>query len=168
MMILAYIDIRPFLYIGGLPVFVGLALFVYWLAKKKFKTRNVILFSALLFTALFTIFLTGIGPFVDRKQTREFLMTWEIRPGPSNGMKETEVVLRFVDYPNEHIGEYSDELAAYLRDKGEPTVKVVFEVTSDYGKVRGFHAMEIAGLRQWKSEWGYAGSAGDSGESPWD
>ena len=113
----------------------------------------------------FTFLLTGVGPFIDQKETREYMMTWEIKPGPTNGMKQSEIVLSFVDFPGHCIGEYSNELAAYLREKGEQPVKVVFEVTSDYGKVRGFHETEIAGLHQWESEWGYAGSSWFSEES---
>lgn len=78
-------------------------------------------------------------------------MTWEIKPSPSNGTKQSEIVLSFADFPGHYIGEYSDELAAHLRDKGAQPVKVVFEVTSDYGKVRGFHETEIAGLHDWES-----------------
>ncbi len=168
MTLFAYIDVRPFLFVGGLPLFIGLSLLVCWLAKTRFKKWNVALLSALIFTALFTLFLTGVGPFVDQKETREYMMTWEIKSTPSNGMKESEVVLSFVDFPSHYIGEYSDEMAAYLRKKGDRKVKVVFEVTSDYGKVRGFHETEIAGLTGWKSEWGYAGVSGSPSKSPWD
>jgi predicted PurR-regulated permease PerM len=167
MTLLAYIDVRPFLFIGGLPLFVGLSLLVCWLAKAKFKTSNVVLSSVLLFTLLFAFLLTGVGPFINQKEIREYMMTWEIKPHPSNGMKESEVVLTFVDFPDHYIGEYSDQLATHLRDKGDQPVKVIFGVTSDYGKVRAFHETEIAGLRKWKSEWGYVGSSGSPGKSPW-
>jgi hypothetical protein len=83
-------------------------------------------------------------------------------------MQESEVVLTFVDFPGHHIGKYSDELAQYLREKGEEKVKVVFEVSSDYGKVRGVHETDIGGLRHWRSESGYATSSGSPKESPWD
>lgn len=167
MTLIAYIDVRPFLFIGGLPLFIGLSLLVCWLANTRFKKGNVTLFSALLFTVLFTLFLTGVGPFIDQEEVREYMMSWETKPSSSNGMKESEVVLTFVDFPGHYIGEYSDELAAHLRDKGKQPVKVVFEVASDYGRVRGFHATEIGGLRGWKSEWGYAGSSGSPTKSPW-
>jgi hypothetical protein len=95
-------------------------------------------------------------------------MTWEIKPPPSDGMKEPEVVLSFVDFPDHYIGEFSDELAEHLRANGKEQVKVVFEIKSDYGKVRGFSETEIAGLKSWCSEGGYAGSRGAPSESPWD
>jgi hypothetical protein len=168
MTLLAYIDVRPFLFIGGLPLFIGLFLLICWLAKTRFKKANVALISAILFTGLFTFFLTGFGPFIDQKETREYTMNWEIKSAPTNGMKQSEIVLSFVDFPGHYIGEYSNQLAVYLRDKGEQPVKVVFEVTSDYGKVRGFHEIEIAGLHGWETEWVYTGSCGFLRKSPWE
>ena len=167
MILLGYIDVRPFLFVGGLPLFIGLSLFICWQTKTKFKKANVALISALLFTGLFTLLWTGIGPFIDEKETREYMMTWEIKEDPTNGMKQSEIVLSF-DFPGHFIGEYSNELAAYLSDKGEQPVKVVFEVTSDYGKVRGFLETEIAGLHEWESEWRYSGSSGYPRKSPWE
>lgn len=162
-MFLAYIDIRSFLYIVGLLLFAALSLLVCWATKARFRNRNVVLFSALLFTGLFTFFLTGLGPFIDHKEIREYPMSWEIKPNPSDRTKEAEVVLSFVDFPGYYVGEYSDELAAYLRERGEQPVKVVFEVTTDYRKVRGFNEIEIAGLRSWRSQPGYAGVGGSPG-----
>lgn len=168
MTLLAYVDVRPLLFLVGLPLFIGFILLVCRLAKARLHKGMVALFSAVIFTALFTLLLTGAGPFIDQKQTREYLMSWEIKPTPSNGMKEAEVIFSFVDFPGHFIGKYSDELATHLREKDEPIVKVLFEVTSDYGKARGFHEIEIAGLRHWRSEWGYAGTSGSPGKSPWD
>jgi len=168
MTLLAYIDVRPLLFVGGLSLFIGLSLLISGLRKTKFKLANVVVISALLFTGLFTFLLTGAGPFINQKETREYMMTWKIKASPTNGMKQSEIVLSFVDFPGHYIGEYSNELAAYLHDKGEQPVKVVFEVTSDYGNVRGFHETEIAGLHEWESESGYAGSSGSPARSPWE
>lgn len=168
MTLLAFLDIRPYLFIAGLPVFVGLALVVSRAARSRFKNQNVILLSGALFAALFTVFLTSVGPFVDQRETREYVMAWKIEPGIEDGRKEIEIVLTFVDFPDHFIGEYSDELANHLRTRGEAEVKVVFDVTSDYGTVRGFNPIEIAGLRGWKSECGYAGARGEAIRSPWD
>ena len=95
-------------------------------------------------------------------------MNWNIKPSPLNGVQQSEIVLSFADFPGHYIGEYSDKLAAHLRDKSEQPVKAVFQVTSDYGRVRGFHPTEIAGLRGWESEWGYAGTSGSPRRSPWE
>lgn len=168
MTLLAYFDLRPLLFLVGLPLFLGLSFLVCKLARAKPSKGKIFLSSTLLITALFTLFLTGFGPFVDQEETREYLMKWEVKTSPSNEKRESEIVLSFVDFPGHYIGEYSDELAAHLQEEGDREVTVVFEVTSDYGKVRGFNATEIGGLREWKSEWGYAGSSGSPEESPWD
>lgn len=167
-MLLAYIDLRPALFIGGLPLFIGLCLLLFRLAKTESRKGNVVIASGMLFTALFTFFLTGVGPFIGQEETREYMMTWDIKPSPSGETKESEVVLSFVDFPGHYIGVYSEELATYLRDKGDPRAKAVLLVTSDYGRVRGFHETEIAGLREWKSAGGYAGTAGSPSRSPWE
>lgn len=168
MTLLAYVDVRPFLFVVGLPLFVALCLLVCWWAGARFKKSNVVLISSLVFSGIFLFALTGLGPFVDRKEIREHWMAWEIRPTPSQGMKEPEVVLSFVDFPGHFLGEYSAELANHLIDHGEQPVKVIFAVTSDYGRVRGFRVVEIAGLREWKSQWGYAGVTDSPQGSPWD
>jgi len=168
MIILGYIDIRPFLFLGGLPIFMGLCLVACQLLKIRIRKWKVAVVSALIFTACFTLFLTGLGPFIDQKETREYWMTWDIKPTPPNEMQESEVVLTFVDFPAHHIGKYSDELARYLREKGAEKVKVVFEVTTDYGKVRGFHETDIGGLGHWNSKSGYSASSDSTKGSPWD
>jgi len=168
MPILAYIDPRPFLFVIGMPLFIGLTLLGCWLTGKKFRKGKVSLLAALFFTALFAFFLTGIGPFVDQKETRQYLMTWEIKPNQASRNNESEVVLSFVDYPGHYVGIYSNEVADHLRHRGEPRVSVLFEITSDYGKVRGTREIEIAGLRDWKSVDGYSAATGSPARSPWD
>ena len=95
-------------------------------------------------------------------------MTWAVAPTPSNGMKEAEVILKFVDFPQYSVGSYSDELAAFLRVGGKEEITAKFSVTSDYGKVRGYNLEEIDGLHGWKSEWGYGSVSGSPESSPWD
>jgi hypothetical protein len=92
-----------------------------------------------------------LKPEGSKKPKPEKEMTWSIKPTPSNGMKESEVVLRFVDFPQYTVGEYSNELANHFRGK----ITAKFQVTYDYLKVRGYNVREIAGLSGWKSEWGY-------------
>lgn len=165
---LAFIDLRPLLFVGGLPLFVGLGWLACRVAGTGLKKRQVVLFSAPLYVLLFMLFFTGYGPFVDQKAVREHRMTWEVKPPGSGDLKQAEVVLSFVDFPGHFIGEHSDELAAHLRAKGEPQVKVVFELSSDFGKVRSIQVAEVGGLRGWKSAWGYVGSSGNAADSPWD
>ena len=169
MITIAYIDIRPLLFVVGLLLFIGLSLLIGRLGKKNIKKTTVVVIASVLFTGLFTFLLTGFGPFINQKETREYMMTWQIKPIRLNDMQQSEVVLSFVDFPGHYIGEYSNELAAYLRDQGDKQVKVVFEVTSDYGTVRGYHRTKISGLEEWTSEQvGYGGSSGSPNKSPWE
>ena len=168
MTILSYIDVRPFVFLAGLPVFILLAIWGCRLAKARVSKWRTALISSLIFTGLFTLFLTGVGPFVNQTAIREHRMTWEIKPPPPDGTKGAEVVLSFVEFPGHFIGHYSDELAEHLRAGGEKEVTVVFEVTSDYGKVRGYNETEIAGLKNWRSDWGYGRVQGTPTRSPWD
>lgn len=137
----------------------------YWNQMEERKSNP---FSSLIFTGLFTLFLTGFGPFVDQTEIREHEMTWSIKPVPSNGMKQSEVVLNFVEFPQYAVGEYSDELAKHLRENAGDRITAKFRVTCDYGKVRGYSVYEIAGLSGWKSEWGYGSVSGSPDRSPWD
>ena len=50
-------------------------------------------------------------------------MNWNIKPSPLNGVQQSEIVLSFADFPGHYIGEYSDKLAAHLRDKSEQPVE---------------------------------------------
>ncbi len=172
MTILAYIDIRPFLFLGGLPVFILLVILVCRLAGVKLRRTWVGVIASLVFTGLFTIFLTGFGPFVSQKESREYRMTWDIQRPPSGSkITQSKVTLTFVDFPTHSIYLYSDELAQHLRTGGPKEVTVVFDVTSDYGKVRGYSEREIAGLKGWQIDpegQGGAGAVGDSEHSPWD
>lgn len=168
MTFLAYIDVRPLLFLVGLPLFIVVTIAVCKLIGARVNRGKAALISSIVFAGLFALFLTGYGPFIDQKETREFLMTWEIKPPPSDDVSEPEVVFTFVEFPDHYFAEYSDELAAHLRSIGQAKVKVVFEVTSDYGRVRGYSQKEVAGLKSWRTAGGYGGLRGDPRQSPWD
>lgn len=165
-MILAYIDIRPFLFVIGLPVVILLAILVCWIVKARISKWRVALFTTATFAGLFGFFL--YGPFINQTETREHIMTWAIEPTPLNRINEPKVILSFVEFPDYFIGGYSDEIAAHLKKNGEDKVNVIFEITSDYGKVRGYSATEIAGLKNWRWIDGFGGSRGSPERSPWD
>lgn len=168
MTLLAYIDLRPLLFLAGLPIFILFTILGCRMTRSTIGKGKAACISSVVFTGLFGFFLTGLGPFVDQISAREYVMTWEIKPPPTHGTQESEVILSFADFPNCFIGEYSDALAEHLRANEEEQVKVVFEVITDYGKVRGFSVTEIAGLKSWRSDGGFAGSKGEPSESPWD
>lgn len=109
---LAYINVRPFLFVGGRPLFVGIVLLASCLIGPQWQKGPVSLISALIFTGLFTLFLIGFGPFAGKEEIREYEMVWSIEPSSSDGMKESQVVLSFEEFPHYAVGEYSDELAA--------------------------------------------------------
>jgi hypothetical protein len=165
-MILAYIDLRPFLFVIGLPVVILLALLGCWIAKARIVKWKAVLFSTATFAALFGFFL--YGPFIGQTETREHIMTWKIEPTRTKGINEPKVILSFVEFPSYFIGGYSDEIATHLKKNGEEKVNVVFEITSDYGKVRGYRETEIAGLKSWRWIDDFGGSSGSPERSPWD
>jgi hypothetical protein len=164
-MLLGYIDARPFLYLGGVP----LALVVAWIiartARRRFATPGFLVSTLAIYTSLFVFIFAG--PFVGRESTETFDMTWKIAETPSDGQREAEVILTFVKHPSYGVGEYSDELAGYLQENNETVVPVSFRVTRDFGHVRGFHVTKVGNLTKWKSTYGYYSSCGDGSESPW-
>ena len=165
-MILAYIDIRPFLFVIGLPVVILLAILGCWIAKARIVKWKVALFATATFAGLYGFFL--YGPFIGQTETREHIMTWEIEPTPSSGINEPKVTLYFVEFPGHYIGGYSDGIAAHLKNNAEEKVKVVFEITADYGKVRRYRETEIAGLKSLRWIDGFGGTSGSPESSPWD
>ena len=172
MIILSYIDVRPYLFLAGLPIFVLLVILVCRLAGVKLRKIWVGGIASLIFTGLFVFLLTGFGPFVAQEEIREYRMTWAIQPPPTGSkITQSKVVLTFVEFPAHFIYHYSDDLAQHLRTGGKEEVEVTFEVTSDYGKVRGFSEVEIAGLKGWKHDpegFGGGGVTGNgSAPSPW-
>lgn len=168
MTLCAYIDVRPWLFLVGLPIFIALTVLGCRLARARLSAIRAGIVSALAFIGLFTVFLTDYGPFLGETERREYLMTWEIRSPQSDNQKAPEVVLSFVDFPGHHIGEYSEFLADHLETQASDNVNVVFEVTLNYGKVKGFNPIEISGLTHWRSEGSYAGVSGSPSRSPWE
>ena len=60
-----------------------LVILVCRLAGVKLARIWVVGIASLVFTGLFLFFLTGFGPFVDRKEIREYRMAWTIQPPAS-------------------------------------------------------------------------------------
>ena len=167
-MILAYVDVRPILFILGVfLLLIGAS--IYCLVKKKRgKFGKIFGLSFCLYTALFTFFLTEIGPFIGQRNTREFMMTWKLVEEENSNYDQPHVMLEYKDFPGHRIGHYSQELLDHLEAQGTDEIKAVFSTVADYGKVRGYSALSIAGLRQWSEEWSYGGTSGSPIASPWD
>ena len=73
-----------------------------------------------------------------------------------------------MEFPEYYIGYHSSDLADHIKKNGKEEVKALIEITSDYGKVRGYSVLEIAGAKSWSKELSYGGSSGSPQRSPWD
>src|SRR5436190_19903565 len=113
----------------------GLALLVTWPEWKETSDRMVMLPFACVAYLSFVLAVHGL--FVGQKSEHTFPMTWENK-GPNNQHKEAEIVLKFVSYPGHYQGDFSNELASYLVSSSEKEIPVTFEVTRDFGCLRGF------------------------------
>lgn len=87
---------------------------------------------------------------------------------PDNGHPGADhIVLRFRSHPNHSVGFFSKDLGKYLETLPSRDVRVVFEVTLDCGRTRGFREVRIGVLRSWDTVGGYAAVRGNSEPSPW-
>ena len=46
---------------------------------------------------------------------------------------------------------FSKDQVSLLQALEQDTIPVTFEITRDYGRMRGFSTLDIAGLKQWDS-----------------
>lgn len=166
MALFAYIDVRPYLFLGGLPLFVLLCLLARRALRRPGSRGKTVGAAALAYAVLFAVFLTRLGPFMGQEALVEHLMTWEI--SDVAGEPEPKVELRYVDYPGHFVFYHSAELAEHLQKVDQPEVAVLFETSSNYGRVKGFNSIEVAGLQGWASTFGGSGSRMGAEPSPWD
>jgi hypothetical protein len=175
---LGVVLILALLVFGGWPTYFPFLLLLYglpflflgvWALRRvtrpepPWAARNVAFWSlpimALGFAAWFGF--TGVTSNVT------YPMTWSYGDPSSNEAGERHVVLRFADFPNHHVGFYSSELAKYLESLPTPRINVEFEITRDFGDVRGYHAVRIGTLTEWQSGSSYGGHSGDNDPAPW-
>jgi hypothetical protein len=71
-------------------------------------------------------------------------MTWSTVRVSATG--EASVELRFVDAPEHFVRVTSDSLLSVLRRTGPTEIEAEFEVTRDYGRVRGFRLVRVDGI----------------------
>lgn len=184
--LLAYIDTRPLIFVAG-----WLLVLLLWLGARKIRGyRGPMLLSAVAihlgYGGLFILLATGWGPFVDQKEVRTMPMQWQIREeSPTEagrismeGMAEEnasdpQIILEFVSHPNHRLNMFSKDLASHLQALEQDTISVTFEITRDYGRMRGFSTLDIAGLKQWdasRSFYEVSGGGSDESENsdPWD
>ena len=184
--LLAYIDTRPLIFVAG-----WLLVLLLWLGARKIRGyRGPMLFSAVAihlgYGGLFILLATGWGPFVDQKEVRTMPMQWQIHEeSPTEadrismegmaGMAEEnvsdpQVILQFVSHPNHRLNMFSKDLASHLQALEQDTISVTFEITRDYGRMRGFSTLDIAGLKQWDTSRSFYEVTGGGSENsdPWD
>jgi hypothetical protein len=170
--ILAWVDIRPFLFVLGIPVIILLTFLGCAIVKSRVRRLKASIITLTLYVLLFAFFL--YGPFIGQTKTREYMMSWEIkspqlhRETQVTQLKVPEVIFSFIEFPEYFIGYHSSELADHLKRNDKKEVKALIEITSDYGKVRGYSVLEIAGEKSWLNEWSYGGTRGSPQRSPWD
>jgi len=78
------------------------------------------------------------------------------------------VELSFAEFPGHFISHHSEDLAQHLQAIGKDKVPVVFEITRNYGRTKGYSEIEIAGLKTWRSDFSSGGTRGEPEQSPWD
>tara|TARA_B110000014_G_C20118926_1_gene592028 strand:- start:62 stop:580 length:519 start_codon:yes stop_codon:yes gene_type:complete len=171
--IFAYIDTRPFLFVLGIPIVILLTFLGCAIVKSRVRRWKASAGTLILYVLLFAFFL--YGPFIGQTKTREYMMSWEIKPPHLHGeanqgtqIKVPEVIFSFIEFPEHFIGYHSIELADHLKTNGKDEVKALIEITSDYGKVRGYNVLEIVGAKSWPNEGIFGGSSGSPQRSPWD
>lgn len=163
-LLLAYIDMRPLIFVAG-----WLLVLLLWLGAHKMRGyRGPMLRSGVAihlgYGGLFIILATGWVPFVDQKEVRTMPMQWQIREESSTktdmagvtGIAEEnasaqQIILQIVSHPNHRLSMFSKDLASLLQALEEDTIPVTFEITRAYGRMRGFSTLDIAGLKQWDS-----------------
>jgi hypothetical protein len=158
------VDPRPLLFLIGLPL---VPLFAWGMRRcAPRRARWVAAIVACLAVYLGVFWLVFYGPFVGVVRSMTFPMTWRMGGRGFQGSKQGHVILSFRDYPGYHGGLFSDDVAHYLQGFGSRMVDVTFEVTTDWGRTRGYREVRIGDLTSWRAEGGYSGVEYSGGRSP--
>ena len=101
-----------------------------------------------------------------------FNMEWEYIDSLDSPPNTKHIRLTFIDFPNYHIGIYSNELGKYLesRDSSKVNVEFCVKYDMDADQVGSYMQKKIGSLTSWQSSGGYGGRQGQVGNmpSPWD
>ena len=153
MAVLAYFSVIPFVLFANVAVGVVL-LVVALVLGKRYQTRSA---AAILgFMAITAAFWSVWISQTSVVQTESFTMR-PVADGPGHPKEgEFPVVLEFVDFPGNQLHIDSRDLTAYLSviAAAEVVIPVEFEVTRDFGSVRGFRETKIGELEAWDSQGG--------------
>lgn len=145
---IAYVSMLPFFGCFNLIVIGGVATFALVLAFKSGKWKaawlavsSVVFISVLWWASVFLF--TGVKHQVAHD------MTWSYGPNEQGRPGDEHIILRYKKDPRQHVGIISKDLAQYLESRHSPDVRVIFEITTDFGRMRGYRVIQIGERRAW-------------------
>ena len=162
-MLLAYVTILHWVLAADVLV-VGLLLV--WAFTARGRLRTLARVMAGVVTAVSVLSWGSIALLTGVKREMRFEMTWEYGEPMDACPGADHIILRFKNNPDYAISIFSADLGDYLEGRGSREVPVVLEVTLDFGRTRGIHAVQIGELREWDACDGYVSVAGDSEPPP--
>ncbi len=163
--VLAYVNVMPYLVIVNL---IAVAAVLFIVAKVRNPYRRTAKAIAMAFVVVSITWWISVPLFTGVKRDMAFDMVWSYGENSEGHPDPEHIVLSYKSQPNHFIGIYSRDLGKYLETLPSRDVRVVFQVTLDFGSTRGFHEIQIGDLRSWNSHGGYTGSRGLSSEpTPW-
>jgi hypothetical protein len=130
---LAYVDIRPCILLGTIPLLLTTA----WLYTRVVRTRAGYITIAALWVAVFLAAYQFVfyGPFVDQKRVVHAAATFSIRDDAT----PPAVELAFKDLPFPGLRTTDADVLAHVRTLPNRDVDVAVELTYDFGKARGMN-----------------------------
>ena len=163
---LAYINTKPFVFLAGALLVAVCALSLRQRSGCRWSRLQVAAAAELVFVAAFVVFWTELGPFVGQRERVGHRLAWTIEAaGPG---EEPMVELTFVEHPGHVLLIASRELAEHREALEGGEALGTFLVTSDYGRVRGYHLEAIGGLSGWAEASSAGGTRGEPRTSPWE
>jgi hypothetical protein len=130
---LAYIDPRPWILIGAIPVLVLAA----WMIRRFFVSKMGYghLFVLLLFGFLSAYQFLLYGPFIDQRRVITTPAKWSIR----NDFSPPKVEFKFTELPYQGLITSDRDVIAHVGALNADTVSIGVELTYDFGRNRGMN-----------------------------
>jgi hypothetical protein len=128
-MTLAYIDLRPWIMLGVIPLLFLAA----WLWRRLFRSQvgYWTLFSLFLFGFLTLAQFILYGPFIGQSRMVETPATWRVNENVSEPVAE----FHFTQLPFQSLATHDRDVIAHLKNVKSGTVTMAVELTYDFGKV---------------------------------
>ena len=130
---LAYIDPRPWILIGAIPVLV----LATWLIRRFFASKMGCghLFALLLFGFLSAYQFILYGPFIDQRRVISTPAKWSIR----NDFSPPKVEFTFTELSYQGLITSDRDVIAHVGALSVDTVTIGVELTYDFGRNRGMN-----------------------------